>query len=384
MTRHEEQSNGGIESLEKGNESQHHLMATAAGGIRGSTTPDRAAWGEISLLELLNTILYRWRLVVGLPAAAGLATVTVSFLIPPTFTASTAFAPEVTSQGLLPSGVAGLAGQFGIQLGTEASQSAQFYAVVLKSQDIMDRVLLSRYANPRSPSNPPDSTTLLSILEVEGDSLADSLHDGREAMEDLVSVSVDELTNVVTLTMDSHYPELAAAVANRFVEYLNEFNAKTRQFQAKERRQFVEHRLAAAERELQEVEQAMMEFYQRNRTWQQSPQLTFEQERLQRQVRIREEVSLTLRREYETARIAEVNDTPIITVIYAATPPQEKSKPKRILLGALSFLLGGIMGVFIALGSDYLQRDEKQYRLFRGQLAQIWRDIRPLSRRAQR
>src|SRR5438132_8548828 len=49
-------------------------------------------------------------------------------------------------------------------------------------------------------------------------------------------------------------------------------------------------------------------------------------------VDIRQEVSLTLRREYETARIEEVNDTPVITVIDPPVPPHERSSPKRLLL----------------------------------------------------
>lgn len=348
-----------------------------------SATPaPEPAGHEISLLELLNALLRRWRLVVGVPVAVALVAVVVLFLLPLAFTASTAFMPEASSQSRIPAGLAGLAGQFGLSLGAESRQSAQFYASVIRSPDIVNRVLASRFPDPRTPER--DSASLLDLLEVRGDSLMDSLHNGRKKMRGLVGVSIDPPTNIVTLSVRSRYPSLAAEVANRFVAYLNDFNATTRQSQARESRRFSEERLREAEHELQLSEEAVRRFLERNRTWQQSPQLTFEHERLQRQVQITQEVMLTLRREYETARIAEVNDTPVITVLYAATPPQEKSGPKRRLLAILSFVLAGALSIFTALGLEYVQRvgnlNDGQYQVFRGLSAQIRHDVRRLFR----
>ncbi len=334
---------------------------------------------EVSLLELLNAILRRWRLVVAFPAVVSSVVALVLLLLPSMFTSSTAFMPEVTAQGRLPAGLAGLAGQFGINLATEARQSAQFYAAIIKSPGIVNRALSSRYSDPRTRENATDSASLLAMLDVEGDSLADSLHNGRKVLRGLVSVSIDPPTNIVTVSVTSRYPALAADVANRFVSYLNDFNATTRQSQARESRRFAEERLADAERELEQAEEAVRRFYERNRTWQQSPQLAFEHERLQRQVRITQEVTLTLRREYETARIGEVNDTPVITLLYPAVPPLEKSGPKRRLLTVLAFLLAGTASVFAALLMEYSRRlrqvNEGQYAEFRDLSAQIRREV---------
>jgi uncharacterized protein involved in exopolysaccharide biosynthesis len=156
--------------------------------------------------------------------------------------------------------------------------------------------------------------------------------------------------------VDAQYPELAAAIANKFVEYLNAFNTEYRQSQARERRTFVEQRIAQIEHELRNAEEGMRTFYERNRSWRQSPQLIFEEGRLRRQLEIRQEVYLTLRREYETARIEEVNNTPVITVIDPAVPPQERSKPKRKLLLILAISLGGMAGAFWAFSAEYVER----------------------------
>jgi uncharacterized protein involved in exopolysaccharide biosynthesis len=342
---------------------------------------------EISLLELVNVLLKRWRTVVGLPLATALVVAVISVVTPLTYTATTTFVPEVRRQARLPAGLAGLATQFGLPIGAEPSESPRFYADVVKSREVLERILLSEYEDPRSPANAPASSTLLRILGVRGRNAADSLQKGVKALDRLVSTRVNNQTNIVRLSVDARYSTLAAAVANRFVAYLNDFNAKTRQSQARERRRFIEGRLEDGERQLRTAEENLRTFYERNRSWQQAPQLVFEEGRLRRQVDIRQEVYLTLSREYETARIEEVNDTPVITVIDRATPPQRRSKPRRELLVTVAFVLGGMVGLIWAAGAEYFARarsqDESDYQEFTGLLKRVRHDIKRglLSRR---
>ena len=237
----------------------------------------------------------------------------------------------------------------------------------------MERVLLTRYPRTQGPST--DSVTLLQVLRVGGRDYADSLHNGLKALDKRLVVTIDNQTNIVRVDVDAHSPTLAAAVAGRFVDYLNDFNTKTRQSQARERRKFIEGRLVDGGRDLQGAEQDLRTFYERNRSWQQAPQLVFEEGRLRRQVEIRQEVYLTLRREYETARIEEVNDTPVITVIDAAVPPERKSKPKRVLFALVAFMLGGIAAVSWAFSAEYLDRMRREgaseYHEFRSLLQRL-------------
>lgn len=341
--------------------------------------PDDVSDGdELSVLDLINLILRRRRLVVILPLITTLLAAILLLIIPPTFAASTAFVPEMATASGIPSGIASLAGQFGIALPTEAGQTAQFYAQVLRSEGILNRVLLSRFPDPRSPAG--DSIILLAALGVEGDSLADSLHNGREKLAERLSVHVDQRTNIVTVRTESRYPALAAGMANRFIEYLHEFNTHTRQSHARERRRFVEQRVEDAEASLRAAEEAVKNFYASNRTWQQSPQLVYEHDRLQRQVQIRQEVFLTLRREYETARITEANDTPVITVLHAAGIPQERAKPRRKLLVAVVLVLAVALSIVAAVLSELAARARRrgshEYLEFRQLVASIRRDIR--------
>ncbi|HEX9220559.1 MAG TPA: GNVR domain-containing protein, partial [Gemmatimonadaceae bacterium] len=212
-----------------------------------------------------------------------------------------------------------------------------------------------------------------------GNNPADSLDKGLERVNNLISVGVDNQTSIVTLSVDARYPVLAAAVANRLIDYLNDFNTRRRQSQARERRKFIERRIEDGQRELRSAEEDLRTFYERNRSWQQSPQLGFEEGRLRRQVDLRQQVFLTLSREYETARIEEVNDTPVITVIDAAVPPPERSKPRRKVIVLLALCLGGILGVSWALGAEYIDRlrheEETEYAKLTATLQQARQDV---------
>jgi uncharacterized protein involved in exopolysaccharide biosynthesis len=356
-----------------------------------STAPSRAvesavvqyagfAESPLSPLDLVNALLRHWRAVVLWPLAAALLTSVIVLIVPPWYTARTTFVPETRSRDRLPSGVAALAGQFGFALGPDASESPRFYTQVARSRELLERLLKTRYPDPRLGRDPGDSVPLRVLLKVRGDSLPDSLARGVRRLGKLIDASADLQTNIVTLDVTTRYPRLSAAVANDLVAYINEFNTKQRQSQAGERRKFVQQRLVDGERELHDAEDTLRRFYERNRFWQQSPELVSDEGRLRRQVEVRQEVYLTLRREYEQARIEEVNDTPVITVIDPAVAPQRRSSPQRILIIALAFVVAGVMGVFWALGADYLDRmgrtEDVGYRDFRGLVRRVRRELR--------
>ena len=332
----------------------------------------------MTLLSLATVLLRHRRLVLGLPLATSVVTAGISLFMHPSFTATTTFVPEAPSAVRMPSGLAGIAGQLGLSVGGDATRSPRFYADVLKSRELLERLLLSRYLDPRA-AQPNDSARLLDILQIRGRDLADSLSNGLGLLQSLVATQVDNQTGMVRLNVTSWYPELAAAIANRFIDYLNDFNTRKRQSQARERRKFVEQRITAAELELRAAEEELRTFYERNRSYQQAPQLVFEEGRLRRQVEIRQEVYLTLKREYETARIEEVNDTPVITVIDPAVPPQQRSRPRRTVMVLLGFLLGAILGGFGAFGAEYVARvrreEGERYGDFATVLASVRRDL---------
>jgi uncharacterized protein involved in exopolysaccharide biosynthesis len=149
----------------------------------------------------------------------------------------------------------------------------------------------------------------------------------------MVKTIVDPRTGIIRVAAETPYPDLSAAVATRFLQSLERFNRSQRQSHARERRAFIEGRIAVAERNLRDAEA-------HHRT----------------AIDGARDVYYTLQREYELARIEEVNDTPVLTVVDSAVAPVHRSRPQRKKIVAAALIVSILLGGFAALVADYLHR----------------------------
>jgi uncharacterized protein involved in exopolysaccharide biosynthesis len=337
---------------------------------------------EPSLLEILTLLLAHWRILVAVPiVSAGVAAAT-SLVLPPYYTATTSFLPESRSEGSsVPVGVAGLAAQIGIGGLSEGSDSPEFYAQVLESRTLRD-ALLEEGVTVQGSDGVQTTASVLDLLQIEGDSDTERLERGRRELEGMISVSADRDTRIVFTKVESRNAALSAEIANRIVQLLGAFNLTNRQSQSRARRVFAEERVGEAENELIQTEDALQIFLEGNRDFGNSPELQVQYERLQRQVTIKQEVLVSLLRQYEESRIEEVNDTPVITVIDEAVPPAERSRPHRRTMVLAGGVLGGMLIVVIIFVRSYVERSKKNrdpaYREYLAQRSKTRRELKRL------
>lgn len=303
---------------------------------------------DTSLFDILTPILAQWRLVVGLPLAVGIVVAGISLLLPAKYTASSSFYPETGDQY---SSLAGLAGQLGLSISSTGA-SPDFLAEVVRSREVLLAVLRSDF---QSPAGDAERQPLENILGIEGNTALERANNGVRELAQVVTARVQRRTGIITVSVELSTPGLAADVANQIVETVNQFNLERRQFQSREQRRFVAERLEQARLELQEAEVAHLAFLQQNRSFRDSPQLSFEEDRLSRRVALRQEVFVTLSREYEQARVAEVRDTPVLTIIDRAVVPDRRSFPQRKLLVFLAMTASGLLALTIVFARQYRQ-----------------------------
>lgn len=309
---------------------------------------------EVSIFQIGTTILrQRWRILRYMLAGGVLAILPVLFQ-KLTYTATTSFVPQVLDSQ--PSDLRSLAGQFGVSLGGGdggSGQSPQFYADLLRSPVILRAIAADSFpvVEDRAPRK-----RFLDLMNVSGDSYNQRLEQGIQVLRQLMSAGVARETGVLTLAVTTQWPSVSAAIANEAVEGVNAFNLSTRKSQAVEERRFTEARLAETRVVLRDAEDRLQSFLQRNRQLQNSAELSFERDRLQREVSLQQEIVGSLAKSYEEARIREVRDVPVITVIERAsapTRPNPRGRVKRTLLG---MLLGGFFGVILVLSARMLQQ----------------------------
>lgn len=314
---------------------------------------------RVSLLPVVNMLLGRWRMVLGFPVAAAIVGIALGLALGKEYHVRSRFAPQ-TQQGNAGQ-FAGLAAQFGVSLGnvgSGATESPDFYADLLKTRDLLKQAVLSTYRVPRGSADTA-AGTLLDLWDVSGGTPEARTDRAVERLLRVMTVSVSLKTGVVALEIQDRSGALALALNQRLLDLLNTFNLERRQSQAAAERRFVEGRLADARQSLNDAEQRLAEFLERNRRYQDSPELTFEAARLQRQVDLQQQIYTSLAQSYEKARIDEVRNTPVITIV---DPPDVLPGGRGLTRKALvGFLLGGVLGIVLAVGREYWDREKERH-----------------------
>lgn len=192
---------------------------------------------EVSLLDLAQTIAENLRMLVIGPILVGLITLGVTFLIRPTFTATTVFLPPQQQQSAAASLLQSLGALGGIAgAATGLKNPNDQYVSFLKSRHVQDRLikrfkLMERY-----------EAELLSDarIAIEGNSRINSGKDG-----------------LITVDVDDYEPAFAAQLANAYVEELNVLMERLALTEAQQRRVFFESQLLSTKDKLAKAEAAL-------------------------------------------------------------------------------------------------------------------------------
>lgn len=341
--------------------------------------PERLQGEEISLLDLVNVLLRYRRTILAFAVVLPVLVVAFAFAEPRTFTATTAFMPQLGRSGGS-SRLSSLAGQFGIDVpSAESGQSPQFYADLLTSRAILASLVTDTFTVADTVglfSRGRLRGSLGDLLEIEAETA------GRRRVavirwlrDRAISASIRE-TGVIHLSVRTRWPELSGAIAARLVDLVNEFNLDTRQSQAGAERRFIEDRLTHARSELRAAENELEAFLRNNRQFQNSPELVFQYDRLERQVGMRQQVVTSLAEAYEQARISEVRNTPVLTVVEQAEFPVRPDSRRLPLKAALGVVLGGMLGVFVAFGREYGRRSREEGAGEYSEFSTLWSDTK--------
>ena len=101
-------------------------------------------------------------------------------------------------------------------------------------------------------------------------------------------------------------------------------------------RKFIEERLKYSKNELSKSEVELKEFSEKNPFAVDTPELQLQRGRLLRNMEVNQQVYITLRQQYEMARINELKEIPVINILDYAEPASDESKPQKLLILLLS------------------------------------------------
>lgn len=358
---------------------------------------------EISLVHYMIVLLkHRWK-ILGLPFLFAVMVVCAAVLWPEGYTSEAVIMPQTGGgMGGQIAQLSGVASQFGINVPSgEPGQSPQFYADLLTSRRLVEEAVTSRYRrgddptsggvhSPEGGASDVDSagSTLVQLYGIEEDSWPKAVTRATRRLREAISVSASRETGVVELSVTTPWPRVSREVADRLIDLVNRFNNRARQSQASAEAEFVRERLAEAGEDLRAAEDSLETFLQSNVSWQQSPELRFQHDRLQRRLNLQQQVYTSLATRYEEARISEVKNTPVVTTVTEPQIPAEPDSSRLPLRGALGLFVGGILGLFWAFGAEFAEsireEDDEEYRNLLAQREAAAEEVRQAGRRLKR
>lgn len=297
----------------------------------------------------LRLLLVRRRTIgvlTGLAVAVGAA---LTFLMPPTYESRVLLLPAASEDGLAAMGLgqaAGLASTLGFNLGTPSMTMA--YPDMLKSRQIRERMLAREFQTAGG-----GRSTLEVLLRPSGRSADEKRAQALDLLDRKVRVGIDKETGVLQLVTSAGDAQLAQQLAAAYVDELGRIEDELQASAARANREFVEKRLADTQATLVSTEESFKSFQEGNRHLGSDAELQLRAARLARDVRVQEEIYLTLVRQHELAKIEENRQTPNVQVIDPPSRPLARSSPILLKNLVLSACLGFIGASLLVVGLDW-------------------------------
>lgn len=299
---------------------------------------------ETSLLGFLNVLLKHRRAVAVCALVGGVILGASAMSSPRMFHAFSSF----TVRGARgPSQQSAVATQLGLTMGSlDENQSLAFYGDLVTSGVILGPVSRKPYKSSPSGSDRP----LASFFGIEEKNPDVAASRAQEELTSRLSVTTTPRTGVILLRVRAERPLLGEQILQNILTELDAYNLTLRRKRASAEREFVERRLSDVSAALRQAESQLSSFLQTNRDYSSSPVLRMEFDRLQRAVRMRQQVYSAVAQSYEQAKVEEVRDLPTVLVIDEPEARRSSERPialRRTLLGLIAGLFVGIVLAFV-------------------------------------
>ena len=183
------------------------------------------------------------------------------------------------------------------------------------------------------------------------DSNAKLIHEAILDLDDLITVR-EEISGLITVSILMQDPTLASNIANYIANYVKDFISYEQHREAQRNREFVEDQKSDAKIQLESSEELLTSFRKKHPIPRDTPELQMQRSRLESGIEENRAVYITIRQQYEIAKIEEAKEKLLINILDIAEPAIKKDKPKRILIVLLSLFGGFMISIPIALFRD--------------------------------
>lgn len=348
---------------------------------------------EIDLMELAMKLWAEKKMILKACGIAALVGLVVAFSIPKEYESTVTLAPESNKGRSISGGMAALAGMAGINLGGSSGPDAlspELYPDIVKSVPFSIEMFDVKVTDKDGELN----TTLYEYLKeeqkqpwwgyitaapfkalgwvvstIKGEDEEKAVNDSIDsfrltkdqssiitALGNRIAVSVDKKSFVITITTTMQDPVIAATVTNEVKEKLQNYITEYRTNKARKDLEFTEKLYAENMETYHKAQQEYAQYMDRNQNVSLRSAQT-QQERLRNEMELAFNVYNQTAQQLQMAKAKVQEDTPVFTVVEAATVPLRAAKPsKAMILIGFVFLAAVGAGGWVLFGREFVEQ----------------------------
>ena len=292
---------------------------------------------EIDLRELWATVMKYKREIVKLSAVVTLLALVYAMSIPNSYKSYTLLIPQEQSKPALGGGLAALAGMAGVSLGGGSADASTSLEAILKDYNF-NKVVIKKYDLTRRISGAEQEKNMVfafgfggfySLLNGDNDkddSQKDKLFSTHKVLQDILSLSSDKKTSLITLSATTQDRFLAKELVEI---YLKELTAHLKQMEIKE--------------VLKKIKFYKQELATTN------------------DIQLKTQISGLLSSLVQKRVLSSSNEFYVVSQMIAprVAHVSEKTKPKRSLILILAIIMSLMIGVFGAFFKEFLDKNRQ-------------------------
>ena len=335
---------------------------------------------EIDLLELAGKVWAERRLVLKWCGVAVVVALIVGFSIPKEYTTTVMLAPEVEGGSRSLGGLSALAGMAGINVNAGESSDAlypELYPDIVSSvgfttelfpvsvEDEEGELKTTLYNYLKEEQRSPWWSAILSfpfkcigwITSLFRDEEEENVGQGIDPfrltkdetgvvkmLNERISVSVDKKTSVITLSVTMQDPLISATMTDTVMQKLQNYITEYRTNKARHDLDFTQKLYDEAQKKYYVAQQAYADYVDMNQNISLRSVQT-RQERLQNEMNLAYNLYNQTAQQLQLAKAKVQENTPVYTIVQAATVPLKASKPSKLMLLVGFVFLAGVMSV---------------------------------------
>ena len=256
----------------------------------------------------------------------------VFFFADPVYTSKSKVLP-ISEDGSSSNSFSGFASQLGISIPLNMGGKVpwdEIYPEIIKSGDLLESMLDQKYL-----TNKYGEKKLIEILIKENDLLKfNKLNQRNRAIDKLrsmIKVSKDRASPIVKIEVSAFEPVFASNISNDLILKSSLIQRQLKTNRVRNKRIFIEDRLEQVSLDMKKMESDLRMFRENNRNLSSSPSLSMKLQEMGREVDLQNSLYVTLKTQYEKAKIDEVGRDDMVQKIDGPNIPTRLTSPKRFL-----------------------------------------------------